>query len=342
MSNSFLSQVKDYNVRKPRYGFFAFFFRVISVIALLMFPFLKAYSMYEPDFAFPKDVISFSEESLDDALLRGDAPSALYSSMNLAVARNCISPDSVNASIVDFRRVAARFYGSTKALALLLEASLYSEVYQSAAWQYNNRKLPENKVPDNVFAWDFSMFRDKILSLVEEAVGLTAGKIETLERFAPIFSESPLLPEWTVAGFVAMKGGRLLRPFASSSSPGNVLPFGPEESTDSFSRDSSSNIDVVVGRILKNAYNEGCAGGKYLMAVIIARYILNEYDRQPEDCSDFLENALDRFESTRYATPLLDIWAQKKYNADSDNFLVRREIVKRLKAYISAFPALNN
>ena len=338
MSNSFLSQVKDYNVRKPRYGFFAFFFRVISVIALLMFPFLKAYSMYEPDFAFPKDVISFSEKSLDDALLRGDAPSALYSSMNLAVARNCISPDSVNASIVDFRRVAARFDGSTKALALLLEASLYSEVYQSAAWQYNNRKLPENKVPDNVFAWDFSMFRDKILSLVEEAVGLTAGKIETLERFAPIFSESPLLPEWTVAGFVAMKGGRLLRPFASSSSPGNVLPFGPEESTDSFFRDSSSNIDVVVGRILKNAYNEGCAGGKYLMAVIIARYILNEYDRQPEDCSDFLENALDRFESTRYATPLLDIWAQKKYNADSDNFLVRREIVKRLKAYISAFP----
>ena len=212
-----------------------------------------------PDFAYPRSVMKKAEVSLSSELKKMKYPKALLSLIQLTIAGQSVSTDSLPTSLRLCDSVAGSIPAPYSALAQLIQATVLKEAYVANSYQYNSRVLPDNTPSENPFLWNKSMFADSIASLVRKAfTELPAARI-------PISKAAPAVVDFKeadadgldLADFIRIAAVNSLAPFVKdwNASP-EVIPFYPSEVD---TTESGSPFDLYM-QSLKALYEEGLEG----------------------------------------------------------------------------------
>ena len=181
-----------------------------------------------PDFAFPETVGNNADVALKEAQASGNDVMALKAAIQLVVSRNLISQDNYKEGITLFSDLAGKLKAPYSQLAMMLEAQLYSSIYETTPWVFNNRSLPLTPAPENVMEWSRDLFAAKVTSLVSDAF----RDVETA-RSTPLSTISPLIENskdaekmgMSVYDFMTIKTGDLLKRF-SNNDGASIIPLG--------------------------------------------------------------------------------------------------------------------
>ncbi|MDE6010648.1 MAG: hypothetical protein K2F87_04270 [Muribaculaceae bacterium] len=122
----------------------------------------------EPDFAFPQKVEQNAAEIYARALKEGQPVTALRAAIELNIADNLITPDSVVTALERYRYLARELPAPYSALADLLEARLLLDIYSSDSYVFDSRTLPEDSREENPLLWDGAQFKHRINALMEK------------------------------------------------------------------------------------------------------------------------------------------------------------------------------
>lgn len=181
----------------------------------------------KPDFAYPKTVIEDARTALAKACKSGNNVEKLQAAMQLAIAENLISTDSIGARISMIDSLSRTLPQPYRSVGLLLEASVYDALYNTDRWQFSRRKLPLSTYPDSPMEWSGDLFAKKINELLTEANADLAALANTgIGEIAPLLSGKKSAYEndfATVADFVAAKSIDILSDVNGDSRP--LIPF---------------------------------------------------------------------------------------------------------------------
>lgn len=198
----------------------------IIVLAAVCFNVMAQKSTFEkPDFAYPEAVRGAASKELYKAIDAKDWKKTLQALVQLTVAANSVSTDSLTNMTGRIDSVARLMPSPWQSVGLLIEARLLADAYGANSCTYNQRNLPEGEVPALISEWSKDTFGRRILQLVEEAYGareeLGRMPLAELEPLATTCGDGS--PFTTALDFMVYQGVDLLSPFAGSDS---VIPFG--------------------------------------------------------------------------------------------------------------------
>lgn len=215
-------------------------FKVVFLIALLFSsPLLinakqnsKQNKMKDiPDFAYPKKVIKDAEKSLSKSLTAKNYPETLRALLNLVVADSRISHENTLGLLPRIDSIAGVIPAPYSSLAYLIEAEIYSELYQSVSYKANNRIMSEESQELNPQFWSGNMFASKIRYLLTKALdGKNAAIATPLSDIRKIITDSPGIDSYTVYDFIVYKSIELNETLPKDNS---IIPFY-KASTESF------------------------------------------------------------------------------------------------------------
>lgn len=121
-----------------------------------------------PDFAFPAKVTASSRANLASALKADNPEAVMRALLNLSVAQQLVSPDSLPPLLDQTRQVNRTTHSpALKALTSLLEARLLNGLYTSQPWVYDSRTAPTEGAPAQ---WSGAQFRARISALLSSAL----------------------------------------------------------------------------------------------------------------------------------------------------------------------------
>lgn len=179
----------------------------------------------QPDFAFPETVSANASVAFDKAMKGGDYTRALVALMQLTASQTSIDAARRQECIERIDSVARIMPEPYRSVGLLMEASSYRTAYDRERWQYDQRNLPLDTVPDDITLWSKDLYALKILSLVEQsAAGVEAAArlpLSALGRLTTCPDGVVNVP--TVADFMDYEGMTLLSGFFTVSA--DVIPF---------------------------------------------------------------------------------------------------------------------
>ncbi|MDE5773711.1 MAG: hypothetical protein K2H86_04565 [Muribaculaceae bacterium] len=142
----------------------------------------------KPDFAKPADVCANAGQALEIAL-RNDAPSAaLQAAVQLTIARNSITSDSIVGIYEMLHKLPDELRSPYKEVAYLLEANFLSNVYGNNRYNYNQRKLPLDEISDNPKEWSGDQFSLRIVEACKRAL-----EHDNVAAWEPLASIEPLI-----------------------------------------------------------------------------------------------------------------------------------------------------
>ena len=128
-----------------------------------------------PDFAFPADVAKKSRAEIKACDAAANPVKALRAVIDLSVADNEISGEKAIADIAVIDSLGRRMADPWSALAMLLEARLYADIYNADSWTYNNRTLPADFHDPDPTLWSRDLFVARIDSLARNAIRNSTG-----------------------------------------------------------------------------------------------------------------------------------------------------------------------
>lgn len=262
-------------------------------------------SFANPDFAFPKTVEANARPELKKALKNGDGPVALQALIQTVIAENLVSDDNAQKGAQLIDSVANLLDAPYSSLAYLLEARLYTEIYNSSRWLYNNRTLPEENAPADVLEWNRDLFAKQVCRLTEKTlVGTDAAKGMGFESVKNIIANSAEASSdgLSLYDFITMQNVSNLQPFADSST--ETIPFfnGVAKGNHSIEKDAASLITKVLAENAEWHKLQGLTKGGAAMAYFrLAKNwsdedltsIINEYIDTPY-CGRFLINSISQ------------------------------------------------
>lgn len=159
-----------------------------------------------PDFAYPKKVIKNAEVSLSKSLADKNYPATLRALLNLAVADNCISHENTISLLPRIDSIAGVIPAPYSSLAYLMEAEIYSQLYQSVRYEANNRIMSEDSQELNPQFWSGKMFASKIRDLLTKALeGKNAAITTPLNNIRDIITNTQGIDFYTVFDFIVYK-----------------------------------------------------------------------------------------------------------------------------------------
>ena len=141
---------------------------ISALVIYISLSFRASATTTAPDFAFPTKVSEQSLTTLHQAIRKSDCPAAIRSLIDYTLARNAVSSDDPSQAIAFIDSVGESMDGPARIMTDLLVMRLYSDVYRSSMWTYNNRTLPLTPLPENCLEWSGSQFRHKLLNLGEK------------------------------------------------------------------------------------------------------------------------------------------------------------------------------
>lgn len=220
-------------------------------------------SFASPDFAFPRDVKANAVGELDKAIRNGNSLDALQAAVQLSVADNLVSRDSVASVLSQFNRLSSALPAPYSQLASLLEARLYVDIYQSNKWAIDERRLPSGDIPEDPSLWSAGMFESKVRSLCSDAFdGLPSQfRCLPLSHFYPVIKwdgNNGISPDdegFLLYDFVGLQVIDLLSNFRSDSD--KRIPFGDSQSAHALDLSSSSlSADYIADRLVNFNFAE--------------------------------------------------------------------------------------
>lgn len=213
----------------------------------------KKNTFSSPDFAFPQTVEANAGIELGRAEAAGDYLKATEALIQISIARNSVSRDSVAAAISMIEERAEAWPMPYSALLRMLIADIYAEAANSG--NYHGRNVPLQNPPADMNAWSRDVFAMKVTQLVREATSeraqlssvpllLMAGLLEC--------ADDKNFP--TLYDFLAAKGASLLSGFITPGS--EVIPFSAPEGKRSVSGAAEAlRRELVEGRLQINSSN---------------------------------------------------------------------------------------
>lgn len=142
----------------------------------------------KPDFAKPADVCANAGQALEIAL-RNDAPAAaLQAAVQLTIARNSITSDSIVSIYGMLRQLPHELRSPYREVAYLLEAEFLNNVYENNRYNYNQRKLPLDEISDNPKEWSGDQFNLRIVDACKAAL-----EHDNIAAWEPLSSIRPLI-----------------------------------------------------------------------------------------------------------------------------------------------------
>lgn len=181
-----------------------------------------------PDFAFPKTVEENARPKLDAALAARDGKTALQAAVQLDIAASLVSQSSFATSATLFDSIAESVPEPWSNLSLLIEATMYAQLYGTQPWTFNGRRIPSKPVPDNVMEWSRQMFDDKISELVEKSlVDSDPLAAVPLSQISALLTDSKDAEKagFSVLDFMTLKAVDLLGTFGYDNAM-QTIPFG--------------------------------------------------------------------------------------------------------------------
>ena len=132
---------------------------------------VKSPSVSTPDFAYPEKVSANAQRSLEAALASGDDIAMLRSLMNLTLAQNAISSDRMPELLerIDSLTQAASS-PDIQSLLYLLQARIYSDIYNSERYSISERPTPPGDRPSDYKVWSARQFGQCIIELCNAAM----------------------------------------------------------------------------------------------------------------------------------------------------------------------------
>lgn len=201
-------------------------FVISALIALLAFLGATPRTA-EPDFAFPREVASASRSRLAKAMKKGNDVDALSALIDLTIASTIADSDSCPSALNRISTFATEARtGQGKALATLLLATCYTELYDADPSLYDRRNGTVESaadVPDDYRAWSGDMFRNKVYGLIDTALSfkqeLTATPLADYRRVIECQKEAAEFYP-TLYDFVATRAIALIRDHSRRSGSG--------------------------------------------------------------------------------------------------------------------------
>lgn len=186
-------------------------FIILSLVATV-----TTLSAATPDFAYPQTVIADCEKrlsSLDGATGQKADISRAECLLDIVYARGLVDMQNYFTAPALVDSVARQITDpAVRALVRLIDADIYSSIYNASAYRYDQVKTPDQPLPADISEWNGRQFRAVIDSLVNEAVALdsVAGRQPLADFSAVITADAAaryLYP--TVYDFIALKASGL-------------------------------------------------------------------------------------------------------------------------------------
>lgn len=295
-----------------------------------------------PDFAFPATVEVNAQNAMMHSLERNDAPSALKYAVEIAIARNLVSADSVYASLKMFGELASKLDKPYSGLANLLEARVYTDIYSQNRWKIDGRAIPSSPVPENIMEWSREMFEVKVSELVSKALNNSSGAENILVRDLTGLIEVPEkgVPEnLSLYDFMIIKSCELKKVFNQNNQT-NIIPFGGKERDRLSGSADNSSLSLLRSDIKRNralGRTDLCAYLDY-----ISLFYLSSDERR-----SVISELVAKYIDTPYCAPFLlrDYFEEPQIDEDSnDSDNLKKEnkrdkmIYSDIQAYLNKYP----
>lgn len=262
----------------------------------------------DPDFVFPQTVEKNAAKIYDEALKANQPVTALRAAIQLNIAENQITNDSVSAALERYQYLSEKLQTPYSALAALLEARLLLEVYSSEPYVYDNRTLPEDTLESNPLLWDGKRFKRRITALIEMVLRQRdALSMTPISAIAPLLENSKEAEKagLTALDFATYRIIDLLKRIQNSDVQvdTDAIPF-ESDSTSALPTPKSEKrltaIDVIDNLI--NYYcQSGELGSEALLRARLSKFrILNESQK-----NEYADNLLEIYGPTDKWRPLV-------------------------------------
>ncbi|MCM1369352.1 MAG: MG2 domain-containing protein [Candidatus Amulumruptor caecigallinarius] len=298
-----------------------------------------------PDFAFPAQVSSHAGKAFKEAVERNNGLDAMKYAVQANIARNLIASKDFTRGIADFNIIADKFPAPWRNLAYLAQANIYSSVYRSDSYTYNNRVIPATPIPENVQEWSTPMFTDKVMELLHKAFSdMTVVEKMPLKEISPILADYDAhdLENLYVSDFMTLNAMELLTPCLPEYTA-EIIPFGND-------KPHTNSVVSFCEKILNKAIaNHENTPSRVLSDLMLSKYDFLNRVGQNEAADKFLQSCLDKMIDTPYGAGILTAWVENKLrrgNALSDNSefssdnneSIERICLGKLKNYSERFP----
>lgn len=263
-----------------------------------------ANTFQHPDFAYPQTVMANADAALTAAFDKGDYVAALRAAMQKNVAIGQISTDSCASQIALFEKLAQKFPAPYSNLAVLMEATLYTQIYQSDRWQYDRRTLPSGNEPDDIKAWNRDMFSRKVCSLVSRAMtGMGEASSTPVSEIEPIITNASdaVKQKMTIADFMTFEAADLLNNFSATGNA--IIPFGYGKAG------GNKKTEMSAMELRSQLLDEALARNeKREPTPTLTELMSKKYESLPEsEQSSYLDRCIGQLWNTDYCAPLLGL-----------------------------------
>ncbi len=308
-----------------------------------------------PDFAFPETVGNNAETALKKAFSDGDDVKALKAAIQLVISRNLVSKENYKEGIGLFSELSEKLKAPCSQLSKLLEAQVYSSVYNSTPWAFNNRSIPVSPTPGNVMEWSRDIFAAKVTALVADAFAdVEAARATPLTAISSVIENGRDAEKagMTVYDFMTVKAGDLLKSFSNNDGV-SVIPFG-YGGTAGNKKSERSAASLQAGIIDDNiAWHQ--QRGELQIAATMSYY---KYENMPwREKNDYAAECVKRYIDTPYCAAFIlaeadNIYEEEVSDSGSDAVspseqLARsnRDLKRRyqlIDSYLRKFPDCDN
>ncbi|MBD5248945.1 MAG: hypothetical protein HDS58_02510 [Barnesiella sp.] len=126
----------------------------------------------KPDFAFPKQVSATWKKELDKGLKEHNNPLIVRSLLNIGLAESSVASENRAEFLNTLSSLSKKQNKNQELCALLdlMQAEIYTQIYNDNRWNYDNRQLPLSPLPADYNEWSGDQFRLKINDLLKSAL----------------------------------------------------------------------------------------------------------------------------------------------------------------------------
>ena len=302
-------------------------------------------SFQTPDFAYPQDVAKNAQAEYDKALAAGDGLNALRAAIQMNIAQIRIDAEGdVSKSLARYQELGTKLAAPWNSMAYLLQARLYTDIYQNESWVFDGRTLPLDNYPENIQEWSGAMFAAKTLETVRNALKAIDGS-----GTKPLKDISGLLDNYggaesagmTVGDFVRLYGAEILSAYCRSISD-EPLRFGNDSQVET----PQEQCFAMRKAIYDLGLQQSEAVGNVSMASMFAWQKYENISYTPKK-RQFLHECYDKFGNTEwgaryvsaYAEDLQDVTGSDgKSKDDAELNTDRRKALQILESYSKQFP----